>query len=327
MKKTIIIFFLFQILCFAYSLEPEISGNLQLKIDNDENMQINFRPECEFSHNLSPDYILDLDYIHEIQLNTLLSENSSQLNAHTYRAWLRFSSDNFTLRIGRQKINFGPAKLLRTLRWFDTIDPVDLQKESAGVDALVSNYYFSGNQNILLWVIDSPEGSIKGNETVAGSDNYEPGFRFQFPWKAAEIGFSAHHRISENNDKINKYATDIFVDYYLGIWSEISYNDFSKFHTYTLGCDYSISVLNGFHLVAEYQQQNDIRGCWAYSVDYPISIFDQFSIIYFTSNLSKNITINWQRSYDDFSAYLFYNLSKFDTIEKNVIGINIFYCF
>ena len=326
MKKLLIILFIIQIINLVYSLEPQISGNLQFKIDNDENIKIRFRPECEISQDISSKFSLDFDYIHNLEFKTLLSENSSQLSNHTYRAWLRFTSDKFTLRIGRQKINFGVAKLLRTLRWFDTIDPTDPQKESVGVDALISNYFFSGNQNILFWVIDSSKGAIKGNESVASSDNLEPGFRFQFPWRNAEIGFNSHHRKSVTDDKINKYAADIFLDYYLGMWSEISYNDFSESCTYTFGSDYTISFLKGIHILAEYQKINE-RDNWAYSVDLPISIFDQISFIYFISEDINNLNVNWVRSYDDFSGYVFYTFNKFNAKEENIIGINISYNF
>jgi len=35
-----------------------------------------------------------------------------------YRGWIRYSGSQFEARVGLQKINFGPAQLLRSLKWF-----------------------------------------------------------------------------------------------------------------------------------------------------------------------------------------------------------------
>jgi len=40
-----------------------------------------------------------------------------------YRVWARYSSRQFEIRLGLQKINFGSATMLRPLMWFDQLDP------------------------------------------------------------------------------------------------------------------------------------------------------------------------------------------------------------
>ena len=50
-----------------------------------------------------------------------------------YRLWARYSSRQFEVRAGLQKINFGSASLLRPLMWFDQVDPRDPLKLTDGV--------------------------------------------------------------------------------------------------------------------------------------------------------------------------------------------------
>jgi len=68
----------------------------------------------------------------------------TNFEADIYRGWLRASSTNWFLRIGRQKINFGSASFLRPLQWFDNIDPVDPLKQSSGADAALTRLYTEG---------------------------------------------------------------------------------------------------------------------------------------------------------------------------------------
>ncbi|MCX6259407.1 MAG: hypothetical protein NTY95_01030 [Bacteroidia bacterium] len=68
-----------------------------------------------------------------------------------YRLWTRYSSDQFELRLGLQKINFGSASILRPLMWFDQMDPRDPLHLTNGVWALLARYYFLNNANVWLW--------------------------------------------------------------------------------------------------------------------------------------------------------------------------------
>jgi hypothetical protein len=75
-----------------------------------------------------------------------------------YRGWLRYSSPQLELRVGLQKINFGSARLIRPLQWFDNIDPTDPLKNTEGVSSLLLRY-FKHNSVLWLWVIH-PEQSV-----------------------------------------------------------------------------------------------------------------------------------------------------------------------
>jgi len=111
-----------------------------------------------------------------------------------YRSWFRFSAPQFEFRIGRQKINFGTAQILRPLKWFDTIDPTDPQKNSEGVDALLFRYYFLNNANIWLWAVNS---NINEDVNIIADmikDKFEFGGRLQYPFKYCESALSYNHQ-------------------------------------------------------------------------------------------------------------------------------------
>jgi len=83
-----------------------------------------------------------------------------------YRIWLRFSSSQYELRAGLQKIAFGSATLLRPLMWFDRTDPRDPLKLTDGVHALLGRYFFLSNANVWLWGLWGNDDK-KGWEAVA----------------------------------------------------------------------------------------------------------------------------------------------------------------
>ncbi|MFZ2339285.1 MAG: hypothetical protein WAW07_06110 [Bacteroidales bacterium] len=76
---------------------------------------------------------------------------SAEARIKPYRLWARYSSDQFELRLGLQKINFGSASMLRPLMWFDQMDPRDPLRLTDGVWGLLGRYYFLNNANIWLW--------------------------------------------------------------------------------------------------------------------------------------------------------------------------------
>ena len=84
-----------------------------------------------------------------------ISSIADNLNAKFYRAWLRHSTTHTDLRFGLQRINFGPARLLRSLRWFDQLDPRDPLQFTTGVWGLRYKYDFPNNSNLWFLVMIS----------------------------------------------------------------------------------------------------------------------------------------------------------------------------
>ncbi len=80
-----------------------------------------------------------------------------------YRLWGRYSSRQFEVRLGLQKINFGSAQLIRPLMWFDEVDPRDPLGLTDGVWGVLGRYYFLNNMNVWFW-------SLYGNKNARGWD-------------------------------------------------------------------------------------------------------------------------------------------------------------
>src|SRR6056297_2486046 len=59
-----------------------------------------------------------------------------------YRLKFSLSNNQSELRLGLQKLNFGPAQILRSLQWFDTMSPTDPLKLTDGVYGALFRHYF-----------------------------------------------------------------------------------------------------------------------------------------------------------------------------------------
>ncbi len=134
---------------------------------------------------------IDCEVIADLSYKYIKNDSTSfeEKEAEVYRGWMRYSGSQFEARAGLQKINFGPAHLLRSLKWFDSIDPRDPQEETGGVQAALFRYYFLNNTNIWLWAIYAKD-ELKGLESFASkNDSYEFGGRIQYPFKFKIIKF------------------------------------------------------------------------------------------------------------------------------------------
>ncbi len=207
-----------------------------------------------------------------------------------YRGWVRLAGNQFELRLGLQKITFGKAQLLRTLSWFDILDPRDPLGLTTGVFAERFRYYFPrSNANIWLWAIQ---------EDLSTSSFYLPldydglrlasqyGGRVELPLFEGELGLSFNYKtVSADTLTISdltgpgvdislydplakryQYGIDGKWDRGIGIWFEGAYiserSDFILFAAdaymtteimmFTLGMDYTLNIGNGLMIIAEY---------------------------------------------------------------------------
>src|SRR6056297_318626 len=200
------------------------------------------------------------------------NEGSTTMNEqiNPYRLWIKLSGNQMEIRAGLQKINFGSAKMLRPLMWFDKIDPRDPLQLTDGVYSLLGRYYFLNNANIWLW-------GLYGNEELKGLEQFptkkrsiEYGGRMQVPVSIGEAALSFHHR-KTNPDILlpdslktgytypeNRIAFDTKVDLTVGLWLEGSLTqhnfDFTPFTYTTLlnaGADYTFNIGNGLNIMGE----------------------------------------------------------------------------
>ena len=244
-----------------------------------------------------------------------------------YRAWVRYSSPQFEIRAGLQKINFGSAKILRPLMWFDRIDPRDPLQLTDGVWGILARYYFLNNTNIWLW-------GLWGNKDPKGWEAFptarhipEFGGRVQTPVPKGEVAVSYHHRLADCSQLTdsshvvgdvaeNRLGLDARFDMVVGWWIEASWSlhnkdigPFTHQEAINLGIDYTFGLGNGLGVTLEQLLASYDEGPFEFkntttfsllSLSYPIGLFDQLSaMVYYdwTNNRLYNF-INWQKQFN-----------------------------
>ncbi len=251
-----------------------------------------------------------------------------------YRVWTRFANENFEIRTGLQKINFGQAKMFRPLMWFDGMDIRDPLQLTDGVYGVLTKYFFDNNTNFWLW-------GLLGNNHRKGWEFYatekwkpEIGGRAEIPAGNGELAFSTHFRkiefqnplmssIKYENLKESRLGIDGKWDLGAGIWFENSTiisqkNDFHvpRFQEMlNVGVDYTFNIGKGLGFTTEYlffQVGNKFftEGLKMHLVGsmltYPLNITDNISAIFFTipgEKLYFNY-VSWNKTLDNWSFYL-----------------------
>lgn len=293
MKKIITTLLCFSLLIAAdkglTSLKIKGTGTAYGSVFSNFSSGIQFIPEIE--GDFLPDtsrYIADFEFSADsyMRWDTL---NGFEPGIRPYRAWIRLAGNQFEIRAGLQKITFGQAQLLRTLSWFDTMDPRDPLGLTTGVFAERFRYYIPRtNANVWLWAIQENLSTSSfylpmDHEGLKLSQQY--GGRLEIPMTGGEIGISFNYK-TVRADTVNvsdlspgvaitiidplanryQYGLDGKWDGDIGIWFEGAYItegvDFSlmvadaymrtEMLMITLGMDYTIGIGNGLLLMAEY---------------------------------------------------------------------------
>lgn len=313
-----------------------------------ENLDLTFQGQLSgwtrhFSQDGGGEYQSGLRYLPDVRIQKTIAEASDLIleftanavaatgsgpdddvaQAKAYRATLRYSTPRTDTSLGLQKIAFGPTRLLRPLRWFDSIDPTDPLQFTEGVYALRFRYNALNNANAWLWCLmfnDDP----KGNELL-GSDKDQPewGGRFQMPALGGELAATAHFRRVDGSASAvddfdeRRYALDGRWDPGVGLWFEGVLEDrtasgFSSgwIKRVALGADYTFSWGNGLYVLFEHMAvaySEEARG-WdedqsvsACMLDYPINVIDtvKFYGAFQWETEQSSSYLNWQRTYDN----------------------------
>jgi hypothetical protein len=249
-----------------------------------------------------------------------------------YRLWARYSTSQFEIRLGLQKINFGSASMLRPLMWFDKLDPRDPLQLTDGVWGLLVRYYFLNNANIWLWGLYGNE-EPKTWEIGKTNQRYpEFGGRLQSPVPKGEAAVSYHFRMADTRDQDsvftacaeipeNRIGLDGKWDLGVGLWVEGSWISKGKdIGTYTnqeilnAGIDYTFGIGNGLNVILEqlvisydkrpFEFSNTITFS-GLSLSYPLGLFDNLGAIVFydwTNNALYNF-VNWHKQFNRISLY------------------------
>ncbi|MBZ0199942.1 MAG: hypothetical protein K8H86_08745 [Ignavibacteriaceae bacterium] len=325
---------------FNFTLQGQASAWLTVVPEKSFISQAGLRyiPDLFIEAPLSNSLFLDA----ELSINTYLATDihdwkteNETAKLKAYRGWLRLSTNQFEVRAGLQKINFGSATLFRPLKWFDTIDPRDPLALTEGVYGILTRYYFEDNTNIWLWGLYD-NSDIKGWEIIPTEDNgIEFGGRFQTPLFTGEAGLTYHHRKADlsktpslavlSNERYvneNRYAFDGKWDVEIGLWfegaviqREIDISSLKYQRMLTTGADYTFNVGNGLHVLSEFFNtensdkflgNGEVVNFVGFSVDYPVGLFDNVSAFYYRdwTNEDNYFTLTWQRTYDNWIIYL-----------------------
>ncbi|HDZ40261.1 MAG TPA: hypothetical protein ENH59_01075 [Bacteroidetes bacterium] len=320
------------------NFKGQLSAYTLLNPSNELSWQNGLRyiPQVNYQYSLSDKHRIGFEASANLYGNAALALFDSSYfsgDIKPYRFWARYSTNQFELRAGLQKINFGSASILRPLMWFDQIDPRDPLKLTDGVWGVLARYYFLNNANIWLWGLYGNE-NLKGWETFS-SDKKIPEFggRLQSPVPHGEAGFSYHHRIADcsslsdsfniiGNVTENRFGFDAKFDMNIGWWIEASwsaYNKeigmFSNQEIINLGADYTFSLGNGLtviyeQLIASLDENpfgfENVSTFSLLNLSYPLGLFDKISaIVYFdwANNKAYNF-LNWQRVFNKYTLYL-----------------------
>ena len=314
-----------------YDVRGQISGwTIESRIQDEWQNQSGLRyiPQVTLEQMVTDESFVDL----EVSTNGFLAYDSgtseTDSEVELYRLKLRFATAQTETRLGLQKINFGPARLLRSLRWFDQLDQRDPQQLTDGVYALLFRYTALNNANLWLW-------GLYGNDEVKGFERFpsveekpEFGGRFQYPVFNGELAATMHTRqvdtstIPIDDFTENRVALDGRWEKGIGMWFEsvLQQQDavqvpYEWLTMTTLGIDYTFGVGNGLYLVVEHLMTgvSDDPFGWdedqqvsAYMLTYPIGLFDSLSAIgyYAWDEEEYSQHLSWQRTYDTWTIDL-----------------------
>jgi len=296
---------------------------------------LRYIPELSFSLPAGK-YTLDGEVSANMWLSSTFANDTSAFDRDLapYRMWVRFSGDQFELRAGLQKINFGSAQMFRPLMWFDYIDPRDPLQLTDGVYGLLARYYFLNNANIWLWGLYGND-KVKGWELIPSKKNsIEYGGRVQLPLYTGEIAATYHHRTADPGPVLpdsltlgetapeNRIALDAKMDLAVGLWVEgalihqdFSFSDLNYKSMLNVGMDYTFGLGSGIHVMSEafgYLQGEKVFGneqqIWfgLLSASYPVSLIHNVSLMLFYDFTNHNFYrfINWSMAYDRWSFYI-----------------------
>lgn len=258
--------------------------------------------------------------------------NKLQNKLELYRAYISYQTFQTEIKVGLQKITFGPAKFLRPLMWFDRINPTDPMQITRGVYGALFRYYTLNNTNFWLWGLYGNDG-LKGLEYMK-TDPHKPEFggRLQIPIKVGEMAMTYHNRKLQNmSDREQRLALDGHYDLGIGIWFEwvtSLINGEVDNKMLSIGGDYTFGLGNGLNVIAEFMPVERSTNLWitdpdeklyALSFSYPLNILDQLMYLtYYAESMDKLFHyIRYQRTYDK----LLINISLFHFPE---IGYDVF---
>ena len=287
---------------------------------------LGYIPMLSLSRDLSINRFVDLEWGYRMG-KVYAGDYAISSIEEPYRLWLRYSTDQIEARLGLQKIAFGPAMVLRSLAWFDTIDPKDPTGQTEAVEAFRLRLFPTSSLALWLWSINNDQDTLSyGGRAELSTSIGEWGLTYyQDP---TELGQSVGQFPIIISGPHQRAAMDYRYDGYFGFWFEgvgifaDSKQDveLNRFTLLTLGADYTIPVGSGMLIMAETMKINgsstaeDISSDQTYTAlmaSLPINMLHQLMFIAqidWDNNHMYNY-LRWGVTYDHFSLNFILSIS------------------
>ena len=256
-----------------------ITGNDVPKLWSKYQSSISYIPTISFKKNVSNQSILDFEWGYQLQGN-YSGDSLYKTIQKPYRFWTRYSNEKLEVRLGLQKIIFGPTQILRPLSWFDSFDIKNPTNETYGVEALRIKWFSSNNNTFWSWLIKDD------------LDTISYGGRYEFLSQLGEVGLTIHNDpinsyqiIGQTGIPINKAHNRMAIDYrydgIIGFWNESTLIQSKKTQVIlaTFGADYTLPILNGVLVMIETMyasnknnDQNKTENYSAFMANLPLGI-------------------------------------------------------
>lgn len=238
-----------------------------------------------------------------------------------HRAWVRYITNQHELKLGLQKVYFGPAKILRSLQWFDQIQHDDITQFTAGVNGLLYRYYGEDNNTLWLWTWENNKALLGPLPLKATNLEPEWGGRYQSMLETGEYGVSIHRRKLEKNNRFMASLTeeirlgfDMIWDLAFAGWIEVnlSYlkgeqNSPAQYTAVTMGLDYTLNWRQGIYLLLESQftelnLHSGKKENWQtiFKSQYPLSFSENVGFLFLRGHSSEEyrVQMNYGVSFD-----------------------------
>ena len=237
----------------------------------------------------------------------------------THRLWTRYSNEKLEIRLGLQKIIFGPTQILRPLSWFDTFDVKDPTEQTDGVEAFRIKWFPSNNISVWSWLINND------------LDNLSYGGRAEISSSAGELGLTFHLDPTNSKQTIgqigipidashSRLGLDYRFDGFIGFWNESALikSEKSEIILSTIGADYTIPVANGILVTAEtmyisnkYETQSITQNYSAIIASLPIGIIHMAMYIsqFDWAEDKKYHYLRWSSTFDNYSLNVILSLN------------------
>jgi len=292
---------------------------------NDSPTTLRYIPQVRLDYQINALSRFGLDAAIDVY-NHSLGDSLLKINSDLYRFTFRYDTPRTQVRVGLQKINFGPARMLRVLQWFDELDPRDPLALSPGVWAIMGRYYHEAGGNIRIWSM--PDAPDANRDYWGDMDKriWDMGARLELPIPAGTFGLTAHSMDVLQHGRVteNRLAVDARLDAIVGLWSETMFSRMEEpSHQWDrisamAGIDYTFGIGNGLYMALEIATTRtgnigeDLP--WqartlAITGNYTLGLSDGLSLYYYVIDLPILETqympmLGWQHTSGNWLVYL-----------------------